>query len=83
VVGAKRTIDASQSVGSGRRGQDGRARVIWIADLLPNEAASMLAQAMEQGIGVMKKTLDALAEKNAEKNEENRAVLLEPLSPQG
>ena len=45
-------------------GEDGHTRVIWIADLLPNEVAGVLDQMMEQGIGVMKKTLDALAEKN-------------------
>src|SRR5215472_13609607 len=52
-------------------GEDGQTRVIWIADLLPNEAAGMMDQMMEQGIGVMKKTLDALEEKK----EKNRAAL--------
>src|SRR5215467_881820 len=45
-------------------GEGGHTRVIWIADLLPNEVAGVLGQMMEEGIGVMKKTLDALAEKN-------------------
>jgi hypothetical protein len=45
-------------------GEDGETRVVWIADLLPNEAASAVGQLMEQGMRVMKKTLDTLAEKN-------------------
>jgi hypothetical protein len=45
-------------------GQDGDTRVVWIADLLPNEEASVVGQTMEQGLAVMKKTLDGLAEKN-------------------
>lgn len=44
---------------------DGGSRVVWIADLLPNEAAASVAQMMEQGMSVMKKTLDALAEEAA------------------
>jgi hypothetical protein len=56
-------------------GEDGQTRVIWIADLLPDEAAGVIGQMMEQGMGVMKKTLDAIAAKNAEQNEKNRAVL--------
>ena len=40
---------------------DGETRVIWIADLLPNEAAGPIGQMMEQGMAVMKATLDRLA----------------------
>ena len=40
---------------------DGGARVVWIADLLPNEAAPWVEQMMEQGMTVMKTTLDRLA----------------------
>jgi len=36
----------------------GRSRVVWIADLLPNELASTIAGLMDQGMSVMKKTLD-------------------------
>ena len=64
-------------------GEDGQTRVIWIADLLPNEAARVIGPMMEQGMAVMKKTLDAVAEKNAEKDQENRAILSAPLSPHG
>jgi len=39
----------------------GRSKVIWIADLLPDEAAPSIAAMMEQGMTVMKKTLDDLA----------------------
>ena len=43
---------------------DNRARVVWIADFLPNEAAGQIGQMMEQGMAVMKVTLDRLAEKH-------------------
>jgi hypothetical protein len=35
--------------------------VVWIADLLPHEAAGQIAVMMDQGMGVMKATLDRLA----------------------
>jgi hypothetical protein len=38
---------------------------VWIADLLPNGAAGPVGQMMEQGMGAMKMTLDALAEKGS------------------
>ena len=41
---------------------DGQSRVVWIADLLPDAAASAIAAAMEHGLAVMKTTLDRLAE---------------------
>lgn len=47
------------------KGEDGHTRVIWMADLLPDEAAGPVGQMMEQGIAAMKKTLDALGEKEA------------------
>ena len=37
------------------------SRVVWTADFLPNEAASHLAGMIEQGMAVMKKTLDRSA----------------------
>jgi uncharacterized protein YndB with AHSA1/START domain len=37
----------------------GQARFVWIADLLPNELADSTAALMEQGIEVVKRTLDA------------------------
>jgi carbon monoxide dehydrogenase subunit G len=33
-------------------------RFVWIADLLPNEAAPAIAGMMEQGIGIIKETLE-------------------------
>jgi hypothetical protein len=42
---------------------DGETRLVWIADLLPNEAAGPMGQMMEQGMAVMKATLDRLAGK--------------------
>lgn len=37
---------------------EGKSRVVWIADLLPNEMAGAIEGMIQQGIGVMKKTLD-------------------------
>ena len=42
--------------------QTGQTKLVWIADLLPNEAADSFGQMMEQGMTVMKATLDRLAE---------------------
>ena len=42
---------------------DGESRVVWIADVLPNEAAGPIGQMMDQGMAVMKATLDRLAGK--------------------
>jgi carbon monoxide dehydrogenase subunit G len=36
----------------------GRSRVVWIADLLPNELAGYVAGLIEQGLGVLKPTLE-------------------------
>jgi len=40
---------------------DGGARVVWTADLLPNEAADTIALMMDQGAIAMKACLDHLA----------------------
>ena len=40
---------------------DNRTTVVWIADFLPDEAAGQIGSMMEQGIAVMKVTLDRLA----------------------
>ena len=37
------------------------SRVVWTADFLPNEAAGQLSAMIEQGMAVMKKTLDRSA----------------------
>jgi carbon monoxide dehydrogenase subunit G len=42
---------------------DHLTKVVWIADLLPNEAAGAIEAMMEQGMTVMKATLNSLAEK--------------------
>jgi hypothetical protein len=39
----------------------GRARFVWIADLLPNSLAERTGELMEQGTNVVKKTLEAQA----------------------
>jgi len=36
----------------------GRSRVVWVADLLPNELAGYVSGLIEQGLGVMKQTLE-------------------------
>ena len=38
---------------------NGRSRVVWVADLLPNEMAETIAGMIDQGMGAMKRTLDA------------------------
>jgi hypothetical protein len=40
---------------------DGKTNVVWIADLLPDEAAGMSSQMMDQGMSAMKTALDALS----------------------
>ena len=40
---------------------DGSSTIVWIADFLPNELAPAIKGAIEAGMAVMKKTLDALA----------------------
>ena len=39
----------------------GESRVVWTADFLPNEASGQLGAMIEQGMAVMKKTLDQSA----------------------
>jgi hypothetical protein len=39
----------------------GCSRVVWITDLLPHALAGPIASAMEQGLAVMKRTLEAAA----------------------
>jgi carbon monoxide dehydrogenase subunit G len=38
--------------------EGGRTRLIWIADLLPNEMAPAIAGMIEQGLAAMKRTLE-------------------------
>ena len=56
VVGGRPTHHTAslQVLGEGER----RSRVVWIADLLPNEAADTIAGMMEQGSLAMKRTLE-------------------------
>jgi carbon monoxide dehydrogenase subunit G len=44
---------------------DGRSRVVWIADLLPHDLAGTIAGMIEQGMGVMRQTLEREAGKRA------------------
>ena len=38
---------------------EARSRVVWIADLLPNDLAGVVGAMIEQGMGVMQKTLQS------------------------
>jgi carbon monoxide dehydrogenase subunit G len=38
---------------------DGRSRLVWIADLLPHEFAPTVAAMMDQGLAVIKRSLEA------------------------
>jgi hypothetical protein len=40
---------------------DAGSRIVWIADLLPNELAGAIGGMIEQGMSIMKGTLDAQA----------------------
>ena len=40
---------------------DGRSRFVWIADVLPDDVAGTVGALMEQGIGVIKRTLESQA----------------------
>lgn len=40
---------------------DGRTRFVWIADLLPHDLASTIAAMMDQGLAVIKRTLEDAA----------------------
>jgi hypothetical protein len=39
---------------------DGSSKVVWIADFLPDSAATAIAAAIDAGMAVMKRTLDRL-----------------------
>ena len=39
------------------QGQD-KCRIVWIADLMPNEAAEAIAEMIQQGLATMKQTLE-------------------------
>ena len=53
--------NASFQVFDEEKGQDGRerCRVVWIADVLPAEAAKAVGAMMEEGAAVMRKTLES------------------------
>jgi carbon monoxide dehydrogenase subunit G len=41
--------------------ENGRTRAVWIADLLPHEIAPQIAGMIEQGLSVMKRTMEGSA----------------------
>jgi hypothetical protein len=56
VVGSPRLTHHNASLQVAADG-DG-SRVVWIADLLPNEVAGYIQAMIEQGMAVMKRTLE-------------------------
>jgi hypothetical protein len=44
--------------------ENGRTRGVWIADLLPHDMAPGVAAMIEQGLAVMKRTMEATAAAN-------------------
>jgi carbon monoxide dehydrogenase subunit G len=57
VVGSPRLTHHNASVQVFADGER-RSRVVWIADVLPDEVAGYMAGLLDQGLGVMKKTLE-------------------------
>jgi len=57
VVGSPRLTHHNASVQVFADGER-RSRVVWVADVLPNEIAGYMAGLLDQGLGVMKKTLE-------------------------
>ena len=57
VVGSSRLTHHNASVQVFTDGER-RSRVVWVADVLPNEIAGYMAGLLDQGLGVMKKTLE-------------------------
>ena len=47
--------------------RDGGSRIVWTADMLPDEAAATVGQMMEQGAQVMARTLDGLRSRPRER----------------
>ncbi len=40
---------------------DDRCRVVWIADVMPNEVAGTVSEMMSQGLTAMKRTLEGIS----------------------
>jgi len=57
VVGSPRLTHHNASLQVFAEG-DGRSRIVWTADLLPNEVAGYIQAMIEQGMSVMKRTLE-------------------------
>jgi carbon monoxide dehydrogenase subunit G len=57
VVGSPRLTHHNASLQIFPEGE-GRSRIVWVADLLPNEVAGYIQGMIEQGMGVMKQTLE-------------------------
>ncbi len=57
VVGSPRLTHHNASLQIFPEGEE-RSRLVWIADLLPDEVAGYIQGMIEQGMGVMKRTLE-------------------------
>jgi hypothetical protein len=40
---------------------EGRSRLVWITDVLPDDLATRISELVEQGAGIMKQTLESQA----------------------
>jgi hypothetical protein len=58
VVGSQITTHHNASAQVFADGASGGCRFVWIADLLPNEAAPSIAAMIDQGMAVIKRTLE-------------------------
>jgi len=57
----RRTVSALQRLRPSVRRRSRSCRFVWIADLLPNELANDVATMMEQGLSVIKRTMEGSA----------------------
>jgi hypothetical protein len=56
-VGSPRLTHHNASLQVFAEGEE-RCRIVWVADLLPNEVAGYIQGMIEQGMGFMKQTLE-------------------------
>ncbi|HET9924085.1 MAG TPA: SRPBCC family protein [Methylomirabilota bacterium] len=57
VVGSPRLTHHNASLQIFAEGE-GRSRIVWVADLLPNEVAGYIQAMIDQGMAVMKQTME-------------------------
>jgi hypothetical protein len=57
VVGSPRLTHHNASLQIFAEGE-GRSRIVWVADLLPNEVAGYIQAMIDQGMAVMQQTME-------------------------